>query len=296
MPTLHRLEIDGQDLFALEYNPDRGGIPVLYIHGIASSIYFWEGGESLTPLLKERHWFSLTLPGHHPARFGPGFRETDLTAENISAWLSKAVRKLVGDQPVMMIGHSTGGFAALTMAAQNPGIANAVISMNGFVQGRWGGILRPLQVLARTGAVGRAMFKMNMTVSSLTPAIYHQVTGFYSSDRRAYFAFPGLRDATRRLQAEARQLDLDKLAVYFSRMPDIDIESWLPRIQVPVLALTGAADRIVPPEQTRKIAAGVPNGTLHALAGAGHMPFAERPQDYARIMNDWLLRYSGPQQ
>jgi len=293
MTIQHRLPVDGQELVALEYNPDRGGVPVIYIHGIASSVLFWENGTQLTPILNERHWFSLSLPGHWPAHFGANFAESDLTAERITAWLAAAIRQMVGDQPVMLVGHSTGGFAVLALAAQNPGLATAVISLSGFVQGRWGGILRPLQLLARGGLIGRALFKFNMTLSSLTPAIYHQVSGLYASDRRAYFAYPGLREATTRLQAAARQLDLKGLAAYFSRMPDVDIQSWLPRISVPVLALTGDADRIVPPQQARQIAAGVPGATRVELPGAGHMPFVERPEAYGAVMQDWLRRYSG---
>ena len=293
MSNERRLHVDGQELVALEYNPDCGGVPVIYIHGIASSVLFWENGAHLTPLLNERHWFSLSLPGHWPARFGANFAESDLTAERITAWLTAAIRQLVGDQPVMLVGHSTGGFAVLALAAQNPGLATAVVSISGFVQGRWGGILRPLQLLARGGTIGRALFKFNMTVSSISPAIYHQVSGQYASDRRAYFAYPGLRETTTRLQAAARQLDLNGLAAYFSRMPDVDIQSWLPRITVPVLALTGDADHIVPPKQAGKIAAGVPGATLVELPGAGHMPFVERPQAYSAVMQDWLGRYSG---
>lgn len=293
MPTQHRLDIEGQELVALEYQPDRGGIPVVYLHGIASSVRFWEAGVRLTPILDERRWFSLSLPGHFPARFPAGFSDVDLTAEAISGWLAQAIRRLVGEQPVMLVGHSTGGFAALALAAQNPGLASAVVSISGFVQGRWGGILRLLQMQARAGVLGRALFRANMRLSSLTPAIYHRVTGLYTADRRAYYAYPNLRALTTLMQQDAQHLDLDGLAVYFGRMPDIDIRHWLPRIEVPVLALTGDADPIVPPEQARQIAEGVPHGTLRELPGAGHLPFAERPAAYAGIMQEWLLRYSG---
>jgi pimeloyl-ACP methyl ester carboxylesterase len=55
-----------------------------------------------------------------------------------------------------------------------------------------------------------------------------------------------------------------------------------------VLALAGAADPIVPPEQSRLIAAGVPDGTLVELPGAGHMLMAERPEAYAQAVTDWV--------
>ncbi len=40
-----------------------------------------------------------------PAAFPPGFRREDLTAEMIARVLTGAIRELVGDQLVMLIGH-----------------------------------------------------------------------------------------------------------------------------------------------------------------------------------------------
>ncbi len=291
MPATHTLTVEGHRLVALEYNETAPGTPIIFIHGIASTVAFWEGGVGLSPILNQRRWYSLSLPGHFPAQVPAGFQPADVTPERIASLLTQATRQLIGDQPALLVGHSTGGFAVLAMAAQAPDLATAVVSISGFAQGRWGGVLRPLQMLARQGAIGQALFRFNMQMTTLSPAIYHQVTGFYATDRRAYFAYPELRPTTDKLLEYARQLDLKALGAYFQRMPDIDVADWLPRIRVPVLALTGDSDHIVPPEQARLIAGRVQNGTLREIKGAGHMSFIERPAEYSAIINPWYEQY-----
>jgi pimeloyl-ACP methyl ester carboxylesterase len=75
---------------------------------------------------------------------------------------------------------------------------------------------------------------------------------------------------------------------YYQRMPDTDIRDWLPRISAPVLALVGDRDPIVPTAQSRLIAEKVPNGTLAVLEGVGHLPMLERPDEYARLVTEWV--------
>ena len=48
------------------------------------------------------------------------FRREELTAELIARLVMCTLHELVGDQPVILFGHSTGGFASLATAAQYP--------------------------------------------------------------------------------------------------------------------------------------------------------------------------------
>jgi pimeloyl-ACP methyl ester carboxylesterase len=93
------------------------------------------------------------------------------------------------------------------------------------------------------------------------------------------------------MHQDSQQLDMTTMLHYFNRMPDIDISDWLPRIQAPTLVITGERDGIVPPTQAHLIAAKVPKSTLLELKGAGHMAMLERPNEYARAVTDWALKY-----
>ena len=49
----------------------------------------------------------------------------------IAQALIDAIKELVDDQPVILVGYSARGFAALRMAARNPEIAADVIRISG---------------------------------------------------------------------------------------------------------------------------------------------------------------------
>lgn len=56
----------------------------------------------------------------------------------------------------------------------------------------------------------------------------------------------------------------------------------------PVLILHGTADRLVPPENARTLAAAVPRARMELLEGDGHMPWAHDPDRTARVLLDFL--------
>ena len=85
-----------------------------------------------------------------------------------------------------------------------------------------------------------------------------------------------------------KQLDLDAMMHYFGRMPEIDISAVLPHFTAPLLVLTGDRDPIVPPAQAQRIAGLVKGAELAVIAGAGHLPFAERASEYNSVLSRWL--------
>lgn len=291
MPIKHELHIEGHTLVALEYNADKGGTPAFLIHGIMSSVGFWQEDD---PIFRDQfHWFALSLPGHYPARLPDDFQRAELTAETIARLLTAAIRQLVGDQPVLLVGHSTGGFAALAIAAHTPAMARGVVSIAGFAQGKWGGLLSLLQWQARRGTAGEALFRMNVKSGTLHPLSTYLLSSLYAADRGAYFRAPGWYQRIQRQAVYTKQLDTRAMTHYFNRMPDIDITDWLPRITAPVLVISGDRDPIVPPTQAALIASTIAGAQLVLLAGAGHMLMLERAAQYTEALTTWLQPFAG---
>ncbi len=289
MSSHQLLDINGHKLAVLPFNPGAAGEPIILIHGITSSVYFWLP-DTISYCLECGPCYSLSLPGHYPAAFPSGFQASDLTAELIADLLTRAVRQLVGDRPATLIGHSTGGFAALAMAARTPGLAKRVESVSGFAQGRWTGVLGQLQGLARGGPLGSFLFKSNTRILSSRVALYRWALRFYAADAKAMYAYPPLEKTLQITYPYTRQLDPESMRIYFERMPEIDITAWLPRIQAPTLVITGDQDPIVPPAQADLIASRVPHAEKLVLRAAGHLPFSERPAEYDAKVKDWFLR------
>ncbi len=281
------LEIEGHTLAALAFNEDKVGTPFVFIHGITSSPQFWVEGQ--TPVIDDNYrWYSLSLPGHYPATLPPGFAPENLTAEMMARVLSEAVRRLTGGEPAVLVGHSTGGFSALAIAAHAPELAHSVVSISGFARGKWTGMLGLLQWLARRGAIGKALFKANMTLLKKSLDLYYSSLRFYAADVEALYAYPGLRSIIRALYEDLQHLDLDVMHTYFKRMPEIDITGWLERVAAPTLAVAGEKDPIVPPAQARAIAERVQQGEFRLVEGAGHLPMTERPNAYHGTVNTWI--------
>lgn len=63
----------------------------------------------------------------------------------------------------------------------------------------------------------------------------------------------------------------------------------LPIIKAPTLVITGEADRVVPPENSRRIAGRIPGAKLVILPGAPHRLFAENAEAFNREVMAFLL-------
>jgi len=282
-------DIEGHTLAALLLNPGAMGEPVILVHGISASIATWQVNP-LPFILEQGPCYSLSLPGHYPAAFPTGFQQEQLTAEMLARIMSEAICRLVGKRPVTLIGHSTGGFAVLNIAARYPELARRIVSIAGFVHGRWIGLLGLYQRLVRTGGTGKALVKALYRLAGASPGLFRAVLRTYAADARAMYANPDIEEVVELNLFNYQNLDLDAMVQYFSVMPEIDITSLLPQIRVPTLAIAGDRDPTVPPEESRKIISMVSNAELALIPGAGHLPFLERPLEYQSVLAAWLKK------
>lgn len=277
--TIQLLSVKGHKIAARLFNPNAENVPLICIHGITSSVEFWTVGQ-LDWVKRGKQWIALGLPGHFPSEFPAGFKPEDLTPELIAELLWGALDQLIGDQPVVVGGHSTGGFAAVAMAAKKPDRVKGVFSISGFVHGKWTGVLSLLQTFARLGTLGRFLFRTNFRVLASSYWVFMFAARFYAKDVPAMYTCRTLYPTNDRTFPHYQQLDLEAMLAWFSRMPDTDISDWLPKIKVPTLVIHGAADPIVPFKQGKLIAEGVQNGELVSVEGCGHLPMAERTELY----------------
>jgi pimeloyl-ACP methyl ester carboxylesterase len=68
----------------------------------------------------------------------------------------------------------------------------------------------------------------------------------------------------------------------------VDIGTRLAQVRVPVLLITADRDKLVKPEDTRRVAQALPNATLRVLPNCGHVPQEECPQAFMAAVTDWL--------
>jgi pimeloyl-ACP methyl ester carboxylesterase len=283
------LDIEDQKLTAICLNPEAQGEPLILIHGITGSISSW----LVNPLpfvLEQGPCYALSLPGHFPAAFPPGFRQDQLTAEMMARVMTEAIRQIVGKRPVTLMGHSTGGFSVLNIAARYPQMARRVVSISGFALGKWIGALGFYQRLVRSGSLGKALFKALYRFAGTNADVFRATLRIYAADAKMMYANPDLAEAVEKGLPDFQHLDLDAMVHYFLAMPGIDITPLLSQIQCPTLAIAGDLDPTVPVDESRKIVAAIPGADLALIRGAGHLPFLECPIEYQAALSGWLKK------
>jgi pimeloyl-ACP methyl ester carboxylesterase len=57
-----------------------------------------------------------------------------------------------------------------------------------------------------------------------------------------------------------------------------------------VLVITGAEDRMMPPENSRLLAAGIEGAELYMVDGAGHSFFFEKPDEVNGVLIDFFSK------
>ncbi len=96
------------------------GPPLVILHGGAAS---WRYADALIDLLVDRwHVFAPDFRGHGQSGHVPGHYRLADYAEDTAAFLRGVVR-----EPAVVYGHSLGGEVAVMVAAQHPGLGQAVI-------------------------------------------------------------------------------------------------------------------------------------------------------------------------
>ncbi len=67
-----------------------------------------------------------------------------------------------------------------------------------------------------------------------------------------------------------------------------DVEKRVASIQAETLVLTGDADVVVPPENSRNLARAIPNAKLEIVKGGSHMFFIEKSDEFNRIVINFV--------
>lgn len=73
-------------------------------------------------------------------------------------------------------------------------------------------------------------------------------------------------------------------------LSSFNVKRRLGEIRCPVLVITGDEDRMMPPENARLLAEGIPGAELHIIHGAGHGFFQEQPEETNRILAAFLMK------
>jgi len=285
------VKIDGHSLaFEHAAGLDNKTGPVwLFIHGIAVTPAFWK------PLMPEDFantapWISVALPVHSPSQGPDGFTAADVTPELFNRLNGAVLDQVLPNRDVIVIGHSTGGFAGLCLALHRPKQVIGVISVGGFADGHWKGLEGDMQLMARKeklGALGPTALRISSWLTTRWPWLHAKTASMFAYDRKTFLSDKPSKEALRLMRKYARTQDQDQLIAFFAGIRDVDIWQQIPKIKQPVLIVAGEFDPVIPHEQTMRLEQDLPNSRLVLYKGIGHMIMNEHRETFWRDIIAW---------
>lgn len=254
------------------------GPTVLCLHGFSDNADGWQ------PLFAalaafDVHLVALDLPG-----FGDGpplVRHPAPLLPQICDFATAALGHYARRGPVILIGHSMGGRAALTAATRRPQDAAAVIAL----------APAPLRLrpwLRLVAAERRVLPVAARLVRHLPEQAV--VARFVASYRQTFFdpqaVDPGV------FERYAAYCDADRVARYLEDLHRISRELGEPldlsALSMPVDLLWGRDDRLVPPQAAAEYRQRIPQARYLEIARCGHEIAQEKPGSVARVLRQRL--------
>lgn len=270
------IELHGQTVSFVEAG---SGPVLLLLHGITSSSRTWG---AVLPLLAER--FTVLAPD----LLGHGASGKPRGDYSLGAYAS-SIRDLLlalGHERATVLGHSLGGGVALQFAYQFPERLERLILVSS------GGLGREVSILLRAATLPGAEYVLpvlsgrpvrDVTAASLRAlgklGLRPNADGIGIGEG---FGSLGDVEARRAFLHTARSI-IEPSGQRVSAADRLYLAAWLP-----TLIVWGERDRMIPVAHGRAAAEAMPDSRLEIFEDAGHFPFNDDPERFARVVTDFM--------
>jgi pimeloyl-ACP methyl ester carboxylesterase len=251
------------------------GPPLVLLHGLLGGSFCWR--MNIEALSRQRTVFALDLPGMGAC---DASRNTDCGMAAQAVRISLLLEKLAL-QSVDVLGSSWGGAIAMFLAARSARVRSLVLAAP---VNPWSN-LGSGRIRFLNGALGSTLLRMAWPVSR-----------------------PLHRIAVERMYGDRTRVAAGTIEGYSSvvmrpgRVHNIlnTLQSWekdvtalnaaIALITVPSLLIWGTRDGAVDLKSIAPLQRALPNCELALMEGAGHLPFEEMPDEFNRLVLDFLER------
>jgi len=250
---------------------ERGrGMPVVFLHGYPLHHGMWQ--PQLDALSNEQRVILLDLPG-----FGLAAAET--VPDSLAGFADRVHRSLVDrlTAPVVLVGHSFGGYVALQLYREHPEQFRGLVltdtrSSSDSPEARE----KRMSLVQRLDGPGESLDIEATTRGLVAPTTWER-------DRP-------LVDRVRAIVREARTPALRGSLTAMATRPDLS--PVLSTIGVPTLVVWGEEDHLIPPAETESMVAHIPESVGVGIPGAGHLPSLEAPSPFNSALGKFLEQIS----
>lgn len=238
-------------------------------------------------------WEQYTVVMLNPRGTGGSARPAEPGAYRIEDYVAdlEELRRHLGDERMLLLGHSHGGVVAMAYAAAYPGRVRQLILSS---------------TLPRFAAEQEEAMRAAMEKRSGQPwygdalaALEQEQAGDFSTDKEMaelvfrelplYFAHYGAVEAGYLDSLKVDPVNADALRLFNKEIfNSFDLRSRLPNITARTLVITGDEDFICGPVCAEEISAGIPGARMVIVGDAGHFVFVEQPQAFHDEVADFL--------
>jgi pimeloyl-ACP methyl ester carboxylesterase len=269
---LRHVTVDGLSLPVLEGGPRDGAVwgpPLVLLHGFSDRKDAFV--ESVRHLSSRYRVILPDLPGFGDAPAPPGF---DYSIAHQARVLERLLDALGVDE-LHLGGSSMGGAIALECAT------------------RWDARLRSLTLISTAGVDMPTPSPLAQLVErGRNPFILERI-----EDYPPFLAFlferppPAPAAVVRELARETLARAPHYAAIMRRLLEErVDYTAALPRLHQPTLVVWGDRDRLIDPSSAAVLARALPNVKRVTLAGIGHCPHYESPDELAHVLAEFLRR------
>jgi pimeloyl-ACP methyl ester carboxylesterase len=251
----------------LAYDDDGPGFVVVLLHGFPFNRAIWSAQRSSIGSMYRV--IAPDLRGHGETAAPEGVYAMDDMAGDVIELLDALQIK----EPVVLGGLSMGGYVALALMARYPERVRALMLMDTRATADSGDAARLREEQARKV---EASGDTGQIAEALLPKLFSPASRQLHPERIAPVREMMVRTPARAVAGALRGM---------ASRPDRTAE--LARITVPTLVLVGADDTITTPDESRKMAASLPNARLEIIPDAGHLAPLENPS----ATNAAILRF-----
>lgn len=248
------------------------GPPIVFIHGFTGNHLAW--GEQLSgPLAEDFRLVAFDLRGHGASEkpLEPeSYTDSALWAEDLAA----VIRARELDRPVL-VGWSYGGFVMADYLR-----AFGTDSIGGLVF-----VASTTQLGTEEGATFLGEELLAVIGGVLSPDVATRIESTRAF-LRLLTARPLDDDVFETTLAGSMMVPAEVRAAMFDRA--FDNEELLAGVDVPVLVIQGADDRIVRPSAAERFAGVIPGTEPLLYQGVGHMPFLEDSERFNRDLAEFV--------
>jgi 3-oxoadipate enol-lactonase len=248
------------------YTDEGRGLPLLFVHGFPLSRGAWQ--KQIDALRSSYRIIAPDLRGFGESQ--PGTAPISMTqyADDLHALVQQ-----LKTGPVVLIGHSMGGYVLFAFLRQYPKLVHGLVLVS-----TRAGKDTPEAAAGRRATAEKVQAKgVEVVIEAMAP----KMLAADNHDR-------AMAEQVRGFMTPSTPEGVIGALLGMSERPDASAE--LAGISVPTLIITGADDMLIPPTESEKLAQTIPGSQLNIIPHAGHLVAFEQPDKFNHVLEEWLDR------